>query len=72
MKFTADEGVDAPIVKILRENGHDVFISPKKNPAFQTPMFWILQAYDTTFSLPKIKILENWFSKINCHTMVLF
>lgn len=24
MKFVADEGVDAPIVKRLRENGHDV------------------------------------------------
>ncbi|MEL7533431.1 MAG: DUF5615 family PIN-like protein, partial [Bacteroidota bacterium] len=25
MKFVADEGVDAPIVKSLRTNGHDVF-----------------------------------------------
>lgn len=25
MKFVADEGVDAPIVKRLRENGHDAF-----------------------------------------------
>lgn len=33
MKFTADEGVDAPIVKILRENGHDVFYIAEEEPS---------------------------------------
>ncbi len=33
MKFTADEGVDAAVVKILRENGHDVYYIAEEEPS---------------------------------------
>jgi predicted nuclease of predicted toxin-antitoxin system len=33
IKFVADEGVDAPIVRLLRQNGFDVFYIAEESPS---------------------------------------
>mgnify|MGYP000620624264 CR=1 FL=1 len=39
MRFVADEGLDAPIVELLRIKGHEVFISKKSIPVLLTNKF---------------------------------
>jgi len=34
MRFVADEGLDAPIVELLRIKGHEVFYIKEEHPGF--------------------------------------